>query len=57
MAGPKIRCKKCEDILQSKSVHDFQSCSCGACYIDGGDDYVRVGGELEDWEWIFEKEE
>lgn len=50
--GERIRCKKCGDILQSKHRHDFQMCKCGACYIDGGDDYCRVGGEKEDVEWI-----
>lgn len=50
--GERIRCKKCGDILQSKHRHDFQMCKCGSCYIDGGDDYCRVGGEKEDIEWI-----
>ena len=50
--GERIKCKKCGDILQSKYRHDFQMCKCGSCYIDGGDDYCRVGGEKEDIEWI-----
>lgn len=50
--GERIRCRKCGDILQSKYRHDFQMCKCGSCYIDGGDDYCRVGGEKEDIEWI-----
>ena len=50
--GERIKCKKCVDILQSKYRHDFQMCKCGSCYIDGGDDYCRVGGEKEDIEWI-----
>lgn len=50
--GERIRCKKCGDILQSKHRHDFQMCKCRACYIDGGDDYCRVGGEKEEIEWI-----
>ena len=36
-----IRCKSCGDILESKHVHDFVQCSCGACAADGGKDYLR----------------
>ena len=48
--GAKIRCKKCGDILESKYRHDFKMCSCKSCYIDGGNDYCRVGGNKEDYE-------
>ena len=54
--GERIKCKKCGDILQSKYRHDFQMCKCGSCYIDGGDDYCRVGGKKEDIEWLDRKE-
>ena len=46
----RIRCLKCGDIIISKSVHDFRYCSCRACAVDGGTDYLRRVGELEDWE-------
>ena len=36
-----IRCKHCGDILESYSVHDFKLCSCGACAVDGGHEYLR----------------
>lgn len=45
-----IRCKICGDIIESKSVHDYRSCSCGKCAVDGGHDYLRRCGNLEDWE-------
>lgn len=45
-----IRCKICGDIIESKSVHDFKYCSCGKCAVDGGHDYLRRCGNLEDWE-------
>jgi len=45
----KIRCKKCGDILESKSVHDFKMCKCGACGVDGGRSYLRRIGERDDW--------
>ena len=50
----KIRCKKCGDIIESVSVHDFKFCSCGACAVDGGHDYLRRCGNLEDWEDLSE---
>lgn len=37
----KIRCKRCGDVIESKSVHDFVTCSCGACSVDGGHSYLR----------------
>ena len=46
----KIRCKKCGDIIESKSVHDFNFCKCESVAADGGHDYLRRLGELEDWE-------
>lgn len=46
-----IRCKSCSEDIFSNSVHDFVTCKCGAVYIDGGFDYMRVGalsrGEFE----------
>ena len=28
-----IRCEKCGDIIESKTIHDFKCCSCGACAV------------------------
>ena len=36
-----IRCNLCGDEIESKSVHDYVSCKCGACAVDGGHDYLR----------------
>ena len=36
-----IRCKKCGDVIESETVHDFKFCSCGSCAVDGGHDYLR----------------
>lgn len=36
----KIKCKHCGDIIESKHVHDFRSCSCGCCSVDGGHCYL-----------------
>ena len=43
-----IKCKKCGDIIESTSVHDFKTCSCGACSVDGGHDYLRRCAESLD---------
>ena len=32
----KIKCKKCEDIIESKNTNDYKRCSCGAVAVDGG---------------------
>ena len=55
--GRKLRCLKCKDVIESKSIHDFQRCECGTIFIDGGNEYTRVGGYPEDMEWVEEEEE
>ena len=52
----RIKCLKCGDIITSESVHDFKFCKCGSCAVDGGPDYLRRCGELEDWEDLSEVE-
>ena len=42
----KIRCRKCGDIIESKSIHDFRSCKCGSVAVDGG---IIILGEWEIW--------
>ena len=36
-----IRCNICGDEIESVSRHDYVTCSCGACAVDGGHDYLR----------------
>jgi len=43
-----IQCKKCGDIIESTYRHDYKTCSCGSCSIDGGHDYLRRGFKSED---------
>lgn len=53
----KLKCLKCNDIIESQYRHDFVRCSCGTCFIDGGKDYSRYGYEKqEDIELIYEEE-
>lgn len=53
----KIKCKKCGDEIQSKHTHDFVTCKCGACSVDGGLDYLRRVGNIGDWEELSQLEE
>ena len=41
----RAKCRQCGDVIESKYRHDFQSCSCGAIFVDGGTDYLRRGGK------------
>ena len=54
-----IRCKHCGDIVESKSVHDFEQCSCGACFADGGLEYLHRGFKTspDDYEELAEYED
>ncbi|MBR4514572.1 MAG: hypothetical protein IKO61_06765 [Lachnospiraceae bacterium] len=50
----RIKCLKCGDVIESFTVHDFKSCSCGACFVDGGKEYLRRLGNRGDWEELSE---
>ena len=39
----RIRCNRCGDIIESTYRHDYVTCSCGRCAVDGGHDYLRRG--------------
>ena len=36
-----IRCKHCGEVIESKSCHDFVTCKCGCCSVDGGSSYLH----------------
>lgn len=38
-------CKKCDDFIVSKTRHDFVECKCGVIFVDGGQEYLRRGGD------------
>ncbi|AQS09703.1 hypothetical protein CLOBY_18340 [Clostridium saccharobutylicum] len=44
----KIQCKKCGDVIESKTVHDMVWCKCGAVAVDGGKEYLRRTGNDKD---------
>lgn len=37
-----LKCEICEDIIYSRAINDYRSCSCGEISIDGGFDYTRA---------------
>jgi hypothetical protein len=51
----RVKCRKCGDIIESKTRHDYVTCKCGAVAVDGGSSYMRRTGspadieELEEW--------
>lgn len=49
-----IRCKKCNEVIESKSVHHFVQCSCLAVAIDGGLEYNRIVGDERDFDQLQE---
>lgn len=53
-----VRCKKCLTVAESKHVHDFSTCTCGAVFTDGGNHYIHRGGDIDSMESmdVFEDE-
>lgn len=53
-----IRCNHCGEVIESKYRHDYVTCKCRCCSVDGGHDYLRRGfktsqsdyTELSQWE-------
>lgn len=45
MKLPGLKCTVCGDTIYSRVRHDFHWCSCRGCFVDGGQDYFRYGGE------------
>lgn len=52
-----IQCRKCGDVIESKFIHDFKYCSCGSMGVDGGLEYARMQGDLENIIELHEFEE
>lgn len=46
----KIKCKKCGDVIESKSTNDLKRCSCGAVAVDGWKEYLKRLGNEKDYE-------
>ena len=53
----RVRCKKCNEVLESKHVHDFVICGCphqDAIFTDDRREYIRRGGNLDQMEDLTE---
>lgn len=53
----KIRCKSCGDVIESTHVYDSKRCSCKSVGVDGGTEYLRRIGSLENIEELSEYRE
>lgn len=42
-----IQCPECLGRVKSRHVHDFRYCQCEKSFVDGGREYVRCGGNLD----------
>ena len=48
----RAKCLTCGDVVESKHVHDFVTCKCGAISVDGGNEYHRrlwPGGKKDEF--------
>lgn len=50
----KVKCKKCGNIIESKTTNDLKRCSCGAVAVDGGKEYLKRIGNDEEYEELSE---
>lgn len=53
----RARCRRCGTTIASATRHDFVMCKCGAVGVDGGRDYLRRVGQMEDLEEMSESVE
>ena len=53
----RVKCKKCGATIESRYTHDFVECECRSVFVDGGLDYMRIGGEPDEIEDLSEWEE
>lgn len=41
------QCLACSEVIVSKHRHDFKTCKCGKSSVDGGLEYIRRAGTLD----------
>ena len=47
-----VECLKCGDKPFSMSVHHTATCKCGSISVDGGQDYLKRSGDLDNYKDI-----
>lgn len=50
----KLKCNKCNDIIEGDKKGTYIECKCGAIAVDETEYYYRVIGNREDFEEIIE---
>lgn len=45
-----IKCLHCNEVITSRSRHDFKFCTCKSVAVDGGEAYLRRLGQRSDYE-------
>lgn len=51
----KIKCKKCGEVIEGDKKGTYIACKCKAIAIDETAYYVRINGNIEDFEEIKEE--
>ena len=41
-----VECRACGEVIRSKNRHDYQTCKCGGCSVDGGSWYSKQSGNV-----------
>lgn len=52
-----VKCGKCHEVIVSTHRHDFRYCKCRAVAVDGGLDYAKRCGDLDNYIELSEYEE
>jgi hypothetical protein len=47
-----IKCKKCGTEIPANTHKRLTRCKCEAVWVDGCEDYIRIGGSKENYEQI-----
>ena len=47
-----IKCRICGSYIRMNTGYDYIPCACGAIAVDGGDQYVRILGNRDDYEIV-----
>lgn len=54
----KAKCLICNEVIESKHVHDYQTCKCGNLSVDGGLHYLkRAAKDFSKYEDLSDYEE
>lgn len=53
----KIKCKKCGEVIEGDKKGTYITCKCKAIAIDETTYYVRINGDIEDFEEVKENKE